>query len=213
MINGLEEAEAQRVLSYDSQHFNHVLPVIDLALWAFLTRPDNIIRLETATSLDRAAVEALSDPLIAEFGMEIDQREVKQVIGHMVKQIMKSLGYEAERTLRITRPGLFTSGLAFRKIGTGRDRSVPVTKEERRARSRMVEGDEFSIWFENRVRKGDGTVDLDRLKELVCKWDIEFHWRRCQSIDELVITTRILLRKRVPASEYGGEVADAQDSE
>jgi hypothetical protein len=139
-------------LEYQGRHFNHVSYIVERALWAFLTRPDNIVRMETATSLDRAAVEALSGPLIAEFGIEIDQREVKQVIGHMVKQIMESLGYEAERTLRITRPGLFTSGLAFRRIATSRDRSMPVTKEERRARLGTVQGDAFGAWFDSQVR-------------------------------------------------------------
>src|SRR6516225_1739493 len=93
-------------LEYQARHFNHVSYVLERALWAFLTRPDNIVRMETTVSLERAAVEPLSDPLIAEFGIEIDQREVKQVIGHMVKQIMESLGYETERKLRITRAGL-----------------------------------------------------------------------------------------------------------
>jgi hypothetical protein len=49
-------------LEYQAQHFNHVSYVIENALWAFLTRPDNVVRMETAASLDRAAVEALSDP-------------------------------------------------------------------------------------------------------------------------------------------------------
>src|SRR5262249_12332604 len=114
-------------LEYQARHFNHVSYVVERALWTFLTREDNIVRMETAASLERAAVEALSDPLIAEFGVEISQREVKQVIGHMVKQIMESLGYEVERTLRITRPGLFTSGLAFRRAGTSSCRSVLIT--------------------------------------------------------------------------------------
>ena len=101
-------------LVYQGRHFNHVPYTIEKALWGSLKRLDNVVRMETTVSLERAAVEPLSDPLIAEFGIEIDQREVKQVIGHMVKQIMESRGYEAERTLRITRPGL-------RRAGTSRD--------------------------------------------------------------------------------------------
>src|SRR6266536_6041548 len=52
-------------LEYQGRHFNHLSYIIERALWTFLTRPDNIVRMETATSVDRAAVEALSDPLIA----------------------------------------------------------------------------------------------------------------------------------------------------
>ena len=194
-------AETQE-LKYQSRQFNHVTHAIEKAVWAFLTRAETIARMETATSMERAAVEALSDPLIAEFGIEIDQREVKQVIGHMVKQVMESLGYEAERTLRITRPGLFTSGLAFRRHGTLRDRSTPVTNEERRAKLNTVQPDAFGAWFDSQVRTADGTVDLDRLAELVCQWEIEYPWRKCRNPGQLTLVSRVLLRERVPPSEY-----------
>src|SRR6266571_4337163 len=65
-------------LSYQSRQFNHVSYAIEKALWAFLTRAENIAQIENVTAVERAAVEALSDPLIAEFGIEVDQREVKQ---------------------------------------------------------------------------------------------------------------------------------------
>jgi hypothetical protein len=195
-------------LEYQGRHFNHVSYVIERALWAFLMRPENIVRMETAASLERAAVEALSDPLIAEFGIEIDQREVKQVIGHMVKQIMESLGYETERTLRITRPGLFTSGLGFRRAGTSRDRSVPITKEDRRTSLNTVQGDAFGAWFDSQVRTAEGIVDLDRLAELVRKWDVEFPWKKSKNPGQLIVVARILLRKCVPPSEYDSEMVE-----
>jgi hypothetical protein len=203
MLDSSEGIESS-VLAYDSRHFNHVSYAMERALWAFVTRPHNIIRMETAALLERASVEALSNPLIAEFGIEIDQGEIKQVIGHMVKQIMESLGYETERALRITRPSLFTSGLAFRRIGTSRDRSLPVTKEERQARLSTVQ-DAFGAWFDKQVRTVDGTVDLDRLAELVCKWDVEFPWKKSRNPGQLIVTARILLRKSVPPSEYETE--------
>lgn len=81
-------------LQYRPGHFNHCPPALERALWEFLRRPDNIVRVETATSLDRAAVEALSSALVAEYGVEISAREVKQAIGHMVRQVMEALGYE-----------------------------------------------------------------------------------------------------------------------
>ncbi len=213
----LDKTRDLEALSYQSRQFNHASYAIEKAVWAFLTRPDNVIRMETATSVERAALEPLSDPLIAEFGIEIDQREVKQVIGHMVKQVMESLGYEAERTLRITRPGLFTSGLAFRRTGTSRDRSAPVTKEERRARLSTVQGDAFGAWFDSQVRTGDGAVDPDRLAELVCQWNVEIplktktRLKTRRNFEQLVLTARILLRKFVPASEYESEEGGAVD--
>ena len=213
----LDKTRDLEALSYQARQFNHASYAIEKAVWAFLTRPDNVIRMETATSVERAAVEALSDPLIAEFGIEIDQREVKQVIGHMVKQIMESLGYEAERTLRITRPGLFTSGLAFRRTGTSRDRSVPITAEDRRAWLSTVQGDAFDAWFDSQVRTADGTVDPDRLAELVCQWNVEIplktktRLKTRRNFEQLVLTARILLRKFVPASEYESEEGGAVD--
>src|SRR6266566_4968321 len=207
----LDKTRDLEALSYQSRQFNHASYAIEKAVWAFLTRPDNVIRMETATSVERAALEPLSDPLIAEFGIEVDQREVKQVIGHMVKQILESRGYEAERTLRITRPGLFTSGLAFRRIGTSRDRSAPVTKGERRARLSTVQGDAFGAWFDSQVRTADGTVDPDRLAELVCQWEIEYSWRKCRNPGQLTLVSRVLLRERVPPSEYESEEGGAVD--
>src|SRR5207248_1692311 len=116
------------------------------------------------------------------------------------------------RTLRITRPGLFTSGLAFRPAGTSRDRSVRITKEERRTSLSTVQPDAFGIWFDKQVRTENGSLDLDRLADLVCKWDIQFPWKKSRNPGQLIMTARILLRNRVPASEYEGETAEAHQS-
>jgi hypothetical protein len=219
MLDSLERTHGPNALKYQSRHFNHVSHAIGKALWDFLVRAESIAQMEAATSMERAAVEALSEPLIAEFGIEIDQREAKQVVGHMVKQIMESLGYEPERKLRITRPGLFTSGLAFRRSGTSRDRSAPVTKEGRRARLSTVQGDAFGAWFDSQVRAPDRTVDPDRLAELVCQWNIEIplkthgksRLKTRRNFEQLVLTARILLRKFVPASEYESEEEETVD--
>ena len=101
-----------------------------------------------------------------------------------------------------------TSGLGFRRMGTYRDRSTPITKEDRRARLSTVQGDAFGAWFDNQVRTAEGTVDLDRLAELVCKWDIEFPWKRCRNPGQLIVVARILMRKRVPPSGYDSEMME-----
>ena len=67
-------------------------------LWDFLREHDNIIRMETATYLGRPAVETLSPHLLARFGGEIAQNQVKRMIGHMVRQIMEARGYHLERS-------------------------------------------------------------------------------------------------------------------
>ena len=63
-------------------------------IWKFLNEHDNIIRMITASDLQRPAVEPLSEVLLDRFGKNIKQDRIKQMIGHMVRQIMESLNYE-----------------------------------------------------------------------------------------------------------------------
>nr|WP_306263365.1 hypothetical protein [Pararhizobium sp. IMCC3301] len=73
-------------------------------IWAFLNEHDNIIRMETATYLARPAVEPLSPKLKAKFGDDITEDRVKQMIGHMVRQIMEKRGYHHDQNaVRISR--------------------------------------------------------------------------------------------------------------
>ena len=75
-------------------------------LWSFLSETENIIRAETAADLRRTSVEALEKPLNEKFEHQFqniideDQKKcerkflrLKQMIGHMVGQIMTSQGY------------------------------------------------------------------------------------------------------------------------
>ena len=62
-------------------------------LWDFLNRPENILRLETASELSKPAVEGIGEPLLKEFGKEVLEDRVKQMIGHMVRQILEQRGW------------------------------------------------------------------------------------------------------------------------
>ncbi|MGE4079999.1 MAG: hypothetical protein AB7F22_31070 [Reyranella sp.] len=66
-------------------------------IWTFLNEPDSIARMEAATYLCRPAVEALSPGLIAKFGQGVAERRTKQMIGHMVRQILERAGYIVDR--------------------------------------------------------------------------------------------------------------------
>jgi len=78
-------------------------------------QPDNIIRMQTATYLDRAAVEPLAPGLLPEFGEDVGVDRVKQYIGHVVRQTMEACGYHLERqSMRISRDKLFTSASRYR---------------------------------------------------------------------------------------------------
>jgi hypothetical protein len=79
---------------------------LGLELWKFLCLPANIVRAETAVDLKRTSVEALERPLNEKFERQfqnviVEDRlkgekkllRLKQMIGHMVGQIMTSKGY------------------------------------------------------------------------------------------------------------------------
>ncbi|MCP5074343.1 MAG: hypothetical protein GY947_13785 [Rhodobacteraceae bacterium] len=91
------------------------------AIWAFLNRPDNLLRMETATFLGRPAVEPLSPLLLAEFGDAMRATLLKQMVGHMVRQVMEQNGYRLERgNVKIPRKdNIFGSASRYRAAEYG----------------------------------------------------------------------------------------------
>ena len=86
------------------------------AVWRFLNQADNIVRMETASYLGRPAAEPLSPGLVARFGSAIGEDRLKQMVGHMIRQILESRGYRLDRgNVRITREGnIFSSATRYR---------------------------------------------------------------------------------------------------
>lgn len=91
-------------------------------LWKMLTREENIARMETASDLDQPALKPLEDILLEEIGEPILRDRMKQMTGHMVRQVMESRGfvhdasdiklasvpfYKASRYRRADRPSLY----------------------------------------------------------------------------------------------------------
>ncbi len=101
-------------------------------LWAFLTRPEIVARLETASELCKPAVEGIEEQLLAEFREDVLAHRVKQMVGHMVRQIMEQRDWVLDQTdvkvrsvpfskaTRYRRPDWFTFH-AFRNTGDPRD--------------------------------------------------------------------------------------------
>jgi hypothetical protein len=85
-------------------------------IWAFLNAPESVVRMETATYLSRPAVEPLSPVLLDKFGETIREDRMKQMIGHMVRQVMEARGYVLDRSnVRITTPGnMFASATRYK---------------------------------------------------------------------------------------------------
>ena len=86
-------------------------------IWAYLQSPDMILRMKTASYLGKPAVEPLSPALLRQFGGEITQDRYKQMIGHMVRQIMEHHGYQLDRSgVKIRRPGnMFYSASKYKE--------------------------------------------------------------------------------------------------
>ncbi|WP_114215808.1 hypothetical protein [Ochrobactrum sp. 3-3] len=101
-------------------------------IWSFLTRDDNVARLETASELSKPAVEGIEEQLLAEFREEVLADRVKQMVGHMVRQILEQRNWVLDQTdvkvqsvpfskaTRYRRPDWFTF-YAFRNSSDPRD--------------------------------------------------------------------------------------------
>lgn len=86
--------------TYDARNFSGILNESPgKEIWEYLNTDDIWIRLELTTQLGHPAVEGIGDKLLEKFGDAFKKDDpyadrLKQAIGHMVKHIMKSHGYE-----------------------------------------------------------------------------------------------------------------------
>ena len=91
---------------------------IGQALWRFLNSKEAVACLETSTYLGHPALEGLQPRLIAEFGDEIRDDQLKRMAGNMVRQIMEHHGYVlVEKAVRTAEGDLFTSAATYEKRG------------------------------------------------------------------------------------------------
>jgi hypothetical protein len=104
---------------YRPGHFeNDYRTPLGQELWSWLLNPSSLYRMETASFLERPAVEALAPLLIEKFGDAIKQDRVKQMTGSMIRQIMESRGYQLDRQhvpIPPKRRLVFSSGSRYKK--------------------------------------------------------------------------------------------------
>jgi hypothetical protein len=187
-------------LRYKGGHFNIKSPTVEAALWRFMLRPENIIRMEAVTAVERPAVEALSGPLLWEFGRDVAHPSIKQMVGHMARQIMEALEYEVDRRrVRITRPGLFTTGMTFRLPGQPRSRIGTVTAEHRREWLNAAETDRLNCWLDDILTKAAGTSDVERVRGVAAGRGIKLRGRN-PTLDRIELG--IILRAQPAMAEY-----------
>lgn len=189
-------------LHYDPQNFADLYKAIGWALWDFMRRYDNVIRMETATFLDRAAVEPLGPYLLEEFGEEVNQDRYRQMIGHMARQVMEALGYELDRTsLRLTRINMFTTAAAYKPQGENKERGMKITREQREAWAAKTAGSDFNIWLNKQVRANGTSLDLDALYAVAKKYNVEQEYRHLNPGQQrMIIGSK--LRAVVPPEIY-----------
>lgn len=199
MIDGVPDLST---LLYEPKNFRDLAETdLGRALWSFLKRPDNLIRMQTAVLLERVAVEPLANGLIFQFGEKVSDERTKQMIGHMARQIMEALGYEHERGgVSIPRIGLFSSGAKYKRP-RNTDHSMKITRDERQAWIKNAAKSPFIRWLNEQVQRSDGTVDLEWLYEVARPYGIENKEERlnpaqqCMNVGEM-------LRDRVPPEIY-----------
>ena len=108
------------MLAYEPGHFeNDFRTPLGQRVWAFLNRNESTVRMETATYLERPAIEALAPDLVAEFGEAIKADRPKQMTGSMVRQILEARGYQLDRQhvpIPSHRRVLFSSGSRYVKV-------------------------------------------------------------------------------------------------
>ncbi len=97
------------------------------ALWKFLHEHDSVLMMETATYLGKPALAPMGEPLLERFGAEIKADRWKQLIGHMVRQVMERNGYPHDATgLKVNSP-LFSRASRYKKKGVGQGAGLSVT--------------------------------------------------------------------------------------
>lgn len=191
-------------LRYDPANFKEMGEgIIGQALWNWLRRADNVVRMEAASYLERAAVEPLGPVLLQEFGEDVAEDRIKQMIGHMVRQVLEALGYELVQKGMTVSKGMFSTGARYQQADEKRDRSMRITKEQREAWLARTAATPFNIWLKEMVTDSKGRLDLERLYDVGTKYgigDLDRYKSLNPGQQRMSIGNR--LRSLVPPSDY-----------
>ena len=189
-------------LDYDPHNFRDLFETdLGQAVWAFMKRADDVVRMETATYLNRAAVEPLAPGLLRLFGPEIAQDRLKQMIGHMARQVMEAIGLELDRHgMRITR-SIFTTATRYKDPNNSRGRAMFITPEQRRAWMEKTAASPFNKWLDS---TGEGPRRFVQSRTIVRgRWPLRGKGDyRHLNAGQQRMNIGIQLRKVVPKTEY-----------
>ncbi|PZQ55676.1 MAG: hypothetical protein DI570_21790 [Phenylobacterium zucineum] len=85
------------------------------SLWRFMNEPATVARLETASELSKTGVEGIEEPLLREFGEEVLAERVKQMVGHMIRQVLEHRGWVLDQGDVKIQSGAFTKASRYRR--------------------------------------------------------------------------------------------------
>ena len=85
-------------------------------IWGFLTEGENVARLETASQLGNPAVEEIEEHLLDEFREDVLANRVKQMVGHMVCQILGQRDWAFDQTRVKVQSVPFSKAARYRRL-------------------------------------------------------------------------------------------------
>ena len=84
-------------------------------MWAFLSDPKTILAMEVASDLGQPAVAGIEEALLKRFGDYVLLDRVKQLIGHMVRQLMEREGFVVDQSNVKIGSVPFSKGTRYRR--------------------------------------------------------------------------------------------------
>lgn len=105
------------MLKYDPWRFTDLSETpLGKKIWKYLNEKDTVLVLKVTTKLGHPGVEGVGDELLEKFGDKLKEQRMKQMIGHMIRQVMDHHGYEVDsQGLKCRKQQLFSSGTRYKK--------------------------------------------------------------------------------------------------
>ncbi|MDE0000258.1 MAG: hypothetical protein OXQ89_21145 [Rhodospirillaceae bacterium] len=161
-------------------------------LWAFLLDEANIRAMEVATDLGAPAVAGIEEALLRRFGEDVLDDRIKQMIGHMTRQVMERRGFVVDQMEVRLNSVPFAKATRYRRADAYR---VHVFRNSRDGRDLCMAdsrtprglpdpgpGARWRLWrsFSTKLRANVGFgVDLDEVRaEIVSKGYVRTHLPR-----------------------------------
>ena len=107
------------MLEYKAQNFSDIYnSELGKELWEFLNLSESKLKMETASELGKPAIDGISKSLISKFSNNLNDLRVRQMIGHMIRQIMEDIGYMLDSTnVKTKSNSVFHKASRYKKIG------------------------------------------------------------------------------------------------